>query len=147
MLLQKAPEYAKDPDKAPETFQDGNYGGSKSQTGGVVAILGMLKEDLEKEMQSGKADDVSAQAAYEKDNGALQDTMDAQEKKKSDIETVLADLGAKIEGAEEDKDNKNTDLASEKDVSASLDTDCAWVASTFKTRSEKRKLEMDGLAE
>merc|ERR1719198_166424 len=67
-LLQKAPEYANDPNKAPETsFDDGNYGGAKSQTGGVVAILEMLKDDMMKEMKTGRADDAAAQAAFEKD--------------------------------------------------------------------------------
>ena len=32
-------------------------------------------------------------------------------------------------------------------MSKSLSTDCAWVKTTFKTRREKRKLEMDGLVE
>jgi len=148
MLLQKAPEYAKDPDKAPETsFEDGNYGGAQGQTGGVVAILEMLKEDLMKEMQTGKADDATAQAAYEKDNAALKETLEAQDKKKTDVETALAELGAKVEDSEEDKANKNSDLDAEKGVSSSLATDCAWVKNTFKTRRDKRKLEIDGLQE
>merc|ERR1719272_1472255 len=50
----QAPEYAKNPDKAPEVFEDGNYGGDKSSTGGIVAILEMLKEDLKKEVTSGQ---------------------------------------------------------------------------------------------
>merc|ERR1712087_370111 len=52
-LLGTKPEYTEDPDKAPETIWDGgNYGGKTSETGGIVAIIGMLKEDLEKSMTS-----------------------------------------------------------------------------------------------
>jgi len=139
-LLQQAP--------APDAgFEDGNYGGSKGQTGGVVAILGMLKEDLEKEMKVGRADEEQAQANYAKDEAALQDTLDAQMKKKSDTEADVAELGAKIEDVEEDQGNKESDLGAEESVAKSLGTDCAWVKSTFKTRREKRKLEMDGLVE
>merc|ERR1719297_639267 len=44
------PEYTNDPDKAPETIWDGaNYGGRKDETTGIIAILGMLREDLENE--------------------------------------------------------------------------------------------------
>merc|ERR1719329_1544958 len=44
-LIQKAPEYAEDPDKAPETSWSGsNYGGRKSESGGIIAILSMLVE-------------------------------------------------------------------------------------------------------
>lgn len=146
-LIQKAPEYENNPDKAPETFKDGNYGGAQSETGGIVAILSMLKEDLQKEMKVGTADNAKAQADFEKDRAALQDTLDAQEKKKTDVEGALAELGAKIEGADEDKENKEGDLGAEQGVAKSLGTDCAWVKSTFDTRREKRKLEMDGLVE
>jgi len=38
-------------------------------------------------------------------------------------------------------------LDAEKEVQKSLNTDCAWVKSTFDTRAKKRKLEMDGLVE
>jgi len=136
-----------DPGKAPETsFDDGNYGGSSS-TGGILAILGMLKDDLMKEIKTGKAGEAENEAAYEQDRGALQATLDAQNKKKSDIEGAVADMGTKIEDSEEDQGNKESDLSAENDVKKSLDTDCAWVKSTFDKRKEKRKLEMDGLVE
>merc|ERR1719253_1288744 len=113
-LLQRAPEYAENPDKAPEIFSDGNYGGAKSETGGVVAILEMLKDDLKKEMTTGRDDDAKGQADYEKDLGALQNTLDAQSKKKSDVESALAELGEKMEEADESKSNKEGDLDAEK---------------------------------
>merc|ERR1719183_104178 len=83
-LIQKAPEYTKDEDKAPETSWSGSdYGGRKSETGGILAILGMLVEDLEKEMAEGRADDAEAQEKYLKQNGALQDTLDSQTSQKA----------------------------------------------------------------
>merc|ERR1719181_496296 len=58
-LIQKQdPEYTEDPDKAPETSWKGaDYGGRKSETGGIIAILEMLREDVQKEMKEGRADD------------------------------------------------------------------------------------------
>merc|ERR1719371_62730 len=74
-VQQKAPEYAEDPDKAPETSWSGSdYGGRKSETGGILAILDMLAEDLEKEIADGRKDDAEAQEEYMKQNGALQKT-------------------------------------------------------------------------
>jgi len=137
-----------DPDTAPKTsFDDGNYGGAKSSTGGIVAILDMLKQDLMQEIKASKAAEAENQAAYEKDSGALEATLDAQNKKKCDVEGTIADMGSKIEDAEEDQGNKESDLDAEKDVQKSLDTDCAWVKTTFDTRKQKRKLEIDGLVE
>merc|ERR1719456_1496108 len=57
-LIQKGPEYTEDPDKAPETSWSGSdYGGRKSESGGIIAILEMLVEDTEKEIAEGRADD------------------------------------------------------------------------------------------
>lgn len=43
-------KFKDDPDKAPEGFSGKSYGGRNSESGGIVAILGMLKEDVENEM-------------------------------------------------------------------------------------------------
>merc|ERR1719172_585915 len=95
-LIQKAPEYAKDEDKAPDAgFADSNYGGRKSESGGIIAILEMLVEDTEKEIAEGRADNSDAQDKYLKQNGALQDTLDSQEETKANTETELGDLQEK----------------------------------------------------
>merc|ERR1719506_1987671 len=62
-LIQK-PEYAQDDDKAPDAGFAGDYGGRKSESGGIIAILEMLVEDTEKEMAEGRADDADAQEKY-----------------------------------------------------------------------------------
>ena len=41
-LIQAAPK--------PEAFSSGGYGGRKGESGGVIAILTMIKEDLEQEV-------------------------------------------------------------------------------------------------
>lgn len=64
-----------------------------------------------------------------------------------DIETNAAALGLKIEDGDENKESKEADLAANDKVKASLATDCDWVKNTFKTRKEKRALEVDGLQE
>merc|ERR1719408_15376 len=94
-LTQKAPEYTKDPDKAPETWS-GDYGGRKSESTGILAILAMLVEDAQKEMEEAKADDADAQAKYEKQNGALQKTLDSQEETKATTEGEKGDLEEKM---------------------------------------------------
>merc|ERR1719502_1244217 len=109
-LLQKAPEYAEDEDKAPETSWSGsNYGGRKSESGGIIAILEMLAEDTEKEMKDGRADDADAQEKYLKQNGALQETLDSQEETKANLETTLGDLEEKITSYEKFKKEKTDD--------------------------------------
>merc|ERR1719440_2400454 len=136
-LVQKAPEYAKDADKAPETsFSDSDS--RKSETGGIIAILEMLVEDTEKEMKEGRADDADAQEKYLKQNGALQDTLDSQEETKTSLETEKADLEEKMADYEKFKNEKNADKDAEEDTKKSLGTDCEWVKTHFNSRREKR---------
>merc|ERR1719217_821348 len=99
LSLAQQPEYANDPDKAPETTFSG-ADSHQSESGGIVAILEMIKEDLEKEMREGKADEAKAQAEYEKQSGALQDALDAQKQTKVSLEKDLAGLGEDISSAE-----------------------------------------------
>merc|ERR1719327_1659174 len=144
--LVQAPEYTKDEDKAPETAFSGS-GSHKSESGGIVAILEMIKEDLQKEMKEGKADEAKAQAEYMKQSGALQSALDAQKQTKVSLEKELADLGEDISSAEKYHNEKSDDLESEKDMKKALATDCEWVKTHFQTRRDARKKEMEGLVE
>jgi predicted nucleic acid-binding Zn-ribbon protein len=145
-LIQKAPEYAKDADKAPDaTFASNDS--RKSESGGIIAILEMLVEDTEKEMKEGRADDADAQEQYLKQNGALQDTLDSQEETKANTETELADLQEKIADYEKHSAAKAGDQSATEDEEKGLGTDCAWVKTHFQTRRDKRKDEIQGLVD
>jgi len=145
-LAQQSPEYTEDIDKAPETTFS-SKDSRKSETGGILAILEMLVEDQEKEMAEGRSDDADAQEKYLKQNGALQATLDSQEKTKAATETQLAELGEKIRSYEKFKDGKEADKSAEEDAKDSLYTDCSWVKTHFESRREKRKTEIQGLVD
>merc|ERR550532_314529 len=142
------PEYTNDPDKAPETIWDGkNYGGRKDETTGIIAILGMLREDLEHEMTIGREEDAENQAEYEKGRAAAQEMVDAQTAKKISKETELAELKQKKLDAEKHKSQKGGELGDEEDLKKTLMSDCSWIRTHFKTRAEKRQKEIDGLTD
>merc|ERR1719375_2154102 len=148
VALVQAPEYAKDADKAPETSWSGSdYGSRKSETGGILAILEMLAEDLEKEMADGRKDDAEAQKDYEKQNGALQKTLDAQEETKAGLEEERAGTLEKIDAAEGMKKGASDDQDAEGDTKKALATDCKWVKTHFESRRQKRKDEIQGLVD
>jgi len=141
------PKYSVDEDKAPETTFSGSYGGRKGESGGIIAILGMLKEDTENEMKTSRADDAEAEADYEKQRSALEATLNAQTDSKVAAEQELAGVQEDIADGEEFKAGKASDLAEEQALENSLNKDCAWVESNFASRRDKRKTEIDGLVE
>merc|ERR1719316_321547 len=96
------PEYTVDPDKAPETsWTGGDYGGRKGESEGIIAILEMIVEDLQKEMKVAREEDAEAEKDYEKSMGALKDTMASQKQSKVNAETELAALQGKMVDTEE----------------------------------------------
>jgi len=146
LMQKKAPEYTVDEDKAPETSFSGG-GARKGESGGIVAILEMIKEDTENEMKVSRSDDADAEASYEKNRAALQDTYDAQEASKVQAEKELSDTEGKIADMQEFKSGKAADLGEEQKLKGSIEKDCAWVKSHFASRRDKRKAEIEGLVE
>lgn len=148
MNLYKEPEYSVDADKAPETtWSGGDYGGRKGESGGIIAILEMIKEDTQNEMKVSRQDDADAEAAYEKNRAALKDTLDAQTASKVQAEKELSGTQEKSADMDEFKAGKSADLGEEQKLESSVAKDCAWVKSHFESRRDKRKTEIDGLVE
>eukprot|EP00747_Dinoflagellata_sp_TGD_P155708 gnl/TRDRNA2_/TRDRNA2_177604_c2_seq33.p1 gnl/TRDRNA2_/TRDRNA2_177604_c2~~gnl/TRDRNA2_/TRDRNA2_177604_c2_seq33.p1 ORF type:complete len:703 (+),score=271.51 gnl/TRDRNA2_/TRDRNA2_177604_c2_seq33:67-2175(+) len=145
-LVQKKddPEYSVDEDKAPETGFSG-AGKRSSESTGLVAILSMLKEDVEKEIKVAREEDAEAQKEYEADRGDLKATLDATTASKVQTETELANLQAKIASYDEFKQQKGNELDAQKQLEKTLFEDCDWVKQHFDSRAEKRKAEIDGL--
>merc|ERR1712193_599147 len=128
------PEYAVDPDKAPETFSE-PYGGRSSEGGGITSIMGYIKEDLENEIGTSKKAEAASQKEFEEQRAAATQ--------------VLTDLNAKktsLEGMEAETDEKIADATENKEkYRESLKPKCDWMKGAFDTRREKRRQEMDGL--
>jgi len=143
-LAQKAPEFTVDEDKAPETFSK-KHEGSKSESGGIIAILSMLKEDLEKEMKTSREEEAATQMEYEKMRGTLTETMNAALKTRTSLEKEKADLSEKIADANGENENKEQMKDDKDGEMEAMKPSCDWVLSTFDKRREHRKTEIQGL--
>jgi len=140
------PEYSV-ADQMPETSFSGEYKASSGASGGIIAILSMLREDFQKEMKTGRADDVKAQKKYEQSKRAMQSALVAQKESKVALEKQLAEMLSKMTKLNALVDLKNADLGQAQKMSTALDDDCAWVETHFDSRREKRQKEIDGLVE
>jgi len=138
------PEYAVDPDKAPETFS-APYGGRSSEGGGITSIMGYIKEDLENEIKTSKADEASSQKQFEEQRAAALKSLEALNAKKVSLENLEADLDEKIAEAETEKAGKNDIRASKKKYREDLKPKCDWMKDAFETRRDKRQEEMNGM--
>eukprot|EP00928_Gymnodinium_smaydae_P067838 TRINITY_DN5082_c0_g2_i1.p1 TRINITY_DN5082_c0_g2~~TRINITY_DN5082_c0_g2_i1.p1 ORF type:complete len:718 (+),score=195.03 TRINITY_DN5082_c0_g2_i1:50-2203(+) len=130
----------------PATWSD-SYGGRKGESEGIIAILTMIRDDLEMETKVARTDDANAQTAFEKDRASMNSMLKAQKTSKAAAESELAALNMKVADLDEHKDLRGKDLEAAKTEAKALDVDCAWVESHFESRRTKRKTEMDGLVE
>jgi len=141
-LAQRDPEYTVDEDKAPET----SFGGPrKSETTGIIAILSMLKEDLEKEIKTAREENAAAEAEYDKQRGEMTEAMDAMKKTETELKGEEADLEGKIADTEEGIENHEKQKENNADESEAMKPNCDWVKDKFEARRTKRKAEIEGL--
>jgi len=141
----KQPEYSVDEDKAPETFSDGGYGGKSSEGGGIVSIIGYIKEDLENEIATTKKAEAQAQEDYAAQRKTALEALAALKTKKNTLETQEADTDEKITDATEEKQVKNTMKGQKEQYKDSLKPRCEWIKGAFDTRAGKRNDEIEGL--
>lgn len=146
LLQEGEPKYTEDPDEAPQTTWSAGDS-RKGETGGILAILRMLAEDVEKEMAEARADDADSQEKYLKQRKALENSMDALQESKAGMEAELADL------AQASSKNERRGAAAAKDQEAegatakTIEMDCSWIKDHFQDRRDKRKQEMQGLTD
>jgi len=147
-FLQKKedPEYAVDPDKAPETFSE-PYGGRSSEGGGITSILSYIKEDLENEIGVSKKAEAAAQAEFEEQRAAATQVLNDLKAKKTSLEKMEAETEEKIADAGEDKEETLTRKENKAKYRESLKPKCDWMKGAFQDRRDKRREEMNGLLE
>merc|ERR1719316_416836 len=129
VVTKEEPEYSVDEDKAPEALSK-SYGG-RSEGGGIVSIIGYIKEDLENEIATTKKAEAAAQQEFEAQRAAALKTLEALAKKKNTLEAQEADTDEKITDAAADKDTANTMKGQKLKYVDSLKPRCEWIKGAF----------------
>merc|ERR1719329_2052488 len=144
----QAPEHTVDADKMPDAPGGGkDYGGRKSDQNQIVTMIEMIKEDLVKELKTGKEEEAESYSDFKKERASMQNTYDRQDDTKASTEKDLATLNAKIADLTSWKESREADLGDEGKLAESLAADCDWVETHFDARRTKRQAEVDGLVE
>merc|ERR550537_1562995 len=127
----------------PETF--GAYEKKGEESGGVIAMMDMMKKDLAKEILEMELEEKDAQQEYE------QMVTDAADKRKMDTATIAqkeeekAGLEDSIVKTTDTKAAKEAELMATKQYIAELHADCDWLLENFDARKEARTGEIEAL--
>jgi len=132
------------PAPPPTTFE-GDYGGEKDEHNGVVGILTLIKEDVEKDIRVATAAEEKAEAEFQAFMQESQDTIMNLEKQIDEFRSAHA----KAETAKSDADTAHAEakalLDSTMAALAAKKADCDFIAVNFTVRKDNRQLEVDGL--
>jgi len=139
------PQYTKsEKEQRPKAELGSDHG---AETGGVVVIMEMMKEDFEKEMKEASNDEAEALSDYKAGMAALQKNLDAQMDAKGSFEKDLATAAKTKVKNENAVTQAANDFAAAIQVRIQLDKDCKWISDkTFEKRRAQRKSEMSSIA-
>merc|ERR1719324_1127651 len=150
MLVQKKkmePVVAGEAPPPPPATWDSPYGGKTGESSGIVAMLGMIHEDIEKDAAKAKTDEEKAQADFDEF--------------KAESEAEIADLNSEIDSLEGEKGDKEESVkdtkADRKVLKEELDAvmkkatdalpNCNFMTINYEMRMENRQIEISGLEE
>lgn len=136
------PEYTVDSDKAPELAEKKDRSG---QMGGIITVLETIVTDIDNDVAIARKEDEQAQKEYEEERQGLKDLLHAQKASVVAAEQTISDAETTMNTATEHHLSNEQELAVQKELQVTLNTDCDWVAKEFDNRRAARKAEVEGL--
>merc|ERR1719235_521599 len=129
----------------PPTTWEAPYGGATGESQGIVAILGMIHADIEKDSAKAKAEEEEAQKDYDE----FKEESEAEIKSlEGEIEELEGVKGDKEESVKDNKGDRKT-LKGELDSIMNTMKDalplCNFMTINYDMRMENRQTETDGL--
>merc|ERR1719322_917187 len=112
---------------------------------GVMAMMDLLVQDLDKETTEAEVEEANAKEAYQSvmEDSAAKRTKDA--KALTDKEAASADLSASLQRSESDKKSDTRELMGTMKYISSLKAECDWLLQYFDVRKQARTDEIDSL--
>jgi len=138
------------PPDAPMTWdagdgQHGGYGGASGETHGIIAILGMLKSDIESDIQQADADEKAAAQAHSQLETDIDQTITELGQAKGTLDGQIAADEQSVVNEESMRDGSRGDLNSTLDLLKDIQPGCDWIRTHFAARKASRGAEIIGL--
>jgi len=131
------------PPPPPETF--GAYSKKSGESGGVIAMIDMLTNDIKKDMTQGEAEEKNSQEEYEELMADSQKKRAADSKSITTKEQAKAEADSVAETATENLNSSNQELYATKGYIANLHKSCDFLLENYEFRKTARATEVDAL--
>jgi len=145
-FVQAPGEGGEAPTPPPTTWGSDGYGGASAETGGVIAMMENVKDDMKKDIAKADQDEKDAIKAYQDLTADITQSI-------KDLESTKGTLNGAIAADESSKSGEQTTRATNEDTSAaalkflkSIANGCDYMMKNFEERKSNRQAEMDGLS-
>merc|ERR1719473_2630472 len=132
------------PTPPPSTWDTG-YGGAKGENNGIVAIMELIKADIEKDVQKATDNENEAISEHAKLCSDIASTISSLKSTKSDLNGQVAGDETSMATEKGERTTNQDDLKATLDFLKSIAPGCDFIAVNFDTRLKNRQAEMDGL--
>jgi hypothetical protein len=148
VLVQKQPvtgmKAGEAPPPPPPTWE-APYGGKTGEAMGIVAIMEMVYEDIEKDRADAKADEDKSQAEYDAFKKDSEEHMEELMSEKEDTEKEMGDAEVMKTDTEKVRLTKKADLDSVLTTIHDINPNCEYFMVNYVMRYKNRHIEIDGL--
>jgi hypothetical protein len=143
--LMFAQQQQQQPASPPPPTWEGGYAGKTGEASGILQILTICQEDIDKDRQTAKDAEEKAQAAYDKLKANLeQDEQDLL----GHISTLEGQIGSKetdVTTNEGERNTKSGELKSTMEKIDGANMGCEYITVNYPLRVKNRQIEIDGL--
>eukprot|EP00747_Dinoflagellata_sp_TGD_P131458 gnl/TRDRNA2_/TRDRNA2_174964_c5_seq8.p1 gnl/TRDRNA2_/TRDRNA2_174964_c5~~gnl/TRDRNA2_/TRDRNA2_174964_c5_seq8.p1 ORF type:complete len:703 (+),score=285.87 gnl/TRDRNA2_/TRDRNA2_174964_c5_seq8:45-2153(+) len=132
------------PPPPPTTWSE-PYGGAKGESQGVVMILTMIKEDIEKDREKAKEEEDLAQKEFEKFETESETQVKDLNEEIGTLEGTQGDKEEEIKDNKEERKTGKEELDSVMQKMEDAEPGCDFMTINYPMRMENRQTEIDGL--
>jgi len=133
------------PPPPPATWE-APYGGATDEQAGIVSMLEMVAQDIEKDIQNAKAEDGASEALYQKTKTAMETEIQALTTSIGELEGTRSDKEGAVQEDTADRLGKGGELGSVMMRIADAEPGCDYFSINYPLRVTNRQIEVDGLS-
>jgi len=134
------------PPPPPSTFSQ-PYGGATGESNGIQSIMGMIKDDIAKDIRTATHEEDKAISDFNTFTSETETMVSSLESEKTSLEGEIGAAEEDITAAKSTRDKKKGVLDDTLDVLKSIAPGCDFMAVNFELRKANRESEIDGLYE
>merc|ERR1719272_2557308 len=121
------------------------YSKKSEESGGVLAMMDMLVQDIDKEMTEAEMEEKDSQGDYEKLMSDSTEKRATDSKSITEKEGALAEMESSLQASNEAKTASETELMATNQYIQSLHTECDFLLEYYQVRKDARAGEIDAM--